>query len=199
MIQINRFTGGEQTYFGSSIKHSGGISISIHTASLERSLNRDSHFTKNKLIEVWMSHNQFAEMLTANMNTSGTPCTLKRVNDETMPSCEFDSKRLQFDKEIKDDMKDIGNKMDHLTETTDKLLNSKKAINQKERQVILSEIAMLRQEIVANVPFIQSQLNEQMDKTIAEAKGEIEGFYEEKIRRFGIKALEDKVKKPEIE
>ena len=49
----------------------------------------------------------FAEMLTANMNTNGTPCTLKYVDGERVKACDFDSKRLQFDKEIQEDMNGI--------------------------------------------------------------------------------------------
>lgn len=199
MIQVSRFTGGNNVYYGSSIKHGGGIRISIHKSDMDRHLKKDWHHAGEPLIEVWMSYNQFAEMLTANMNTDGTPCTLKYVNGEHIPDCEFENKRMQFDNEIKKDMANIGNKLDSIVENTSRILSSKGNIKISDRELILEEIRMLRQGIAANVPFIQKQLNRQIDKTIAEAKAEIEGFYEEKIRGLGIKALEDKVKVPEIE
>jgi hypothetical protein len=50
---------------------------------------------------------------------------------------------------------------------------------------------MLRQEVRSNLPFIQSMFNEQMDKTVKEAKGEIEAFTQNKIHALGLEKLED--------
>jgi len=200
MISVSRFSGGEQIYFGSSIRHSGGITIAIHEAEVERNLSNDwFHHSRLPIVEIEMSYNQFAEMLTANMNTMGTPCTIKSIQGKQIEHPEFVNKRLQFEDEFEERMIDIKRKLDNLILSSEQILQSKSNITQEQRKIILKEIRMIKQEIGSNVPFIQSQFNEALDKTVAEAKGDIEGFYESKIRNLGIKALQDQVKVPEIE
>ena len=53
---------------------------------------------------------------------------------------------------------------------------------------------MLRQEIESNVPFIQQSFNEQMDKTVMEAKGEVEGFVMNKLMSAGLEGLQKEMK-----
>lgn len=200
MIEINKFTGGQQTYFGSSIRHSGGISISIFDAEINRNLYRDRFFHDTiPIIKVSMSHSQFAEMLTANMNTMGTPCTIEYKNGKRMEQPNFESKRLQFEDEFEEKVKDVNKKLNTLIEDTKKILSSKKTPNKSEKEIILDQLAILQQEIYSNIPFIATSFNEQIDKTITEAKADIEGFYEAKIRNLGIEALTNNVKTPEIE
>lgn len=50
---------------------------------------------------------------------------------------------------------------------------------------------MLEQEISANIPFIQKSFNEQMDKTVQEAKGEIECHIATSINKLGIEKIND--------
>ena len=51
------------------------------------------------------------------------------------------------------------------------------------------ELNMIKQEIASNVPFIKKQYTEQIDKTLLEAKNEIEAFVEKKIRTIGIEGF----------
>lgn len=200
MIKINRFLGGSRTYFGSSIKHSGGISIGIYEAEIDRHLHKDwFHHNHVPIVEVQMSYNQFAEMLTANINTSGTPCTITYKNSKRIESPNFVNKRLQFEEEFKKDTKELNNKLENLIKDSKNLLSSSKPLNKKEKESILNQILRIQQEISSNMPFLSEQFNKQIDKTVSEAKGEIEGFYESKIRNLGIEALQNKVEVPEIE
>ena len=48
---------------------------------------------------------------------------------------------------------------------------------------------MLNYDIVSNIGFIADQFNEQMDKTVMEAKGEIESFCQNKINAIASAAL----------
>ena len=48
---------------------------------------------------------------------------------------------------------------------------------------------MLNYDIVSNVGFIADKFNEQMDKTVMEAKGEIESFCQNKINAIASAAL----------
>lgn len=199
MISISRFQGGEQTYFGSSIKHNGGISLTIHHAEIERSLNQDWFYPKDIIAEVRMSYNQFAEAIT-HLNTSGTPCTIHYTEkDGLIEPDTFTMKRLQFEAEFEKDMRELRQRMSSLVTDTEQLLSQSKPLTKTEKELILNQIHALEQEVGSNIPFVATQFNEQMDKTVTEAKAEIEGFYEGKIRSLGIEALTNQMQVPEIE
>src|SRR5690625_7948504 len=80
-------------------------------------------------------------------------------------------------------MKEIGNKLKQLTEEAEDILENKKTVNKGDRNQILGQIKSLHQEVNSNIPFFFTMFNEQMDKTVTEAKGEIEARSEE--RRVG--------------
>jgi len=81
-----------------------------------------------------------------------------------------------------------------LTEQAEALLSEKKPPTKADKETILKGIKMLRQEIESNVPFIQQSFNEQMDKTVLEAKGEVEGFVMHKVISTGLEGLQKEFK-----
>ncbi len=190
-LQIHRYSGGSgQQLYGSSIEHNGGISLKICPSEYKRSLNNDYyHAEPRPLIEINMSYNQFAEAITSGMNSSGTPVTIVSFNGERVEGCTFENKRKQIDKEFENYIKKIGNNIAETVRDAEELLSGSKAPNKSERELILNRISSLKQALNSNIPFIKKQFSEEVDKTIVEAKSEIEGFYEGKIRSLGVDAV----------
>jgi Skp family chaperone for outer membrane proteins len=192
MIEINRSTTNRgQSLFGSSIRHENIITIKIKKGVVERSLNNDWYFDKGTpFIEVDMSPTQFAELITTLNHGCGIPCTIKYINGQKMAECPEVNKRQQFEQEFARDMYELKKSITDLTKETKQLLNSKKALTIKEKQLILAQIESLEREILHNVPYVQSQFNEQMDKTVLEAKGEIEAFVTNTVQKLGLNSLQ---------
>ena len=67
----------------------------------------------------------------------------------------------------------------------------KKTIGKADRAEILSKLDMIIQEIGSNTKFIQKQFHEQMDKTVLEAKAEIEAFTQNKLTSIGLDAIKN--------
>lgn len=193
MIKLGRTTGGQTSLFGSSIQHNNVIRLSISTAELHRGLGRDWHHPKSEIIEIELSPTQFTELIT-NMNTIGVPCTIKHINRKKMENCPSSDKKQQFEDEFSNDMKELADRIQKITERTKEILSSKKAINKSEKDEILSEIRGLDTHIRSNIPFMYSSFNEQMDKTVTEAKGEVEAFVTNKITSLGIEAMKNEFK-----
>jgi hypothetical protein len=193
LIQFNRVTSSkEQPLFGSSIQHNNTIRLEVKPASVERSLNRDWYFENGTpYVIAEMSYSQFAEAITSMNNGVGTPITLRYLNGKKVEEPDLENKRLQFENEMQERMNVINSKLEHLTKNTEDILNNKKTINKSDKEIILKEIAMLRQEVKSNIPFVLTSFNEQMDKTVTEAKGEIEAFTQNKIHSLGLEKLED--------
>lgn len=175
--------------FGSSIKHQNTIRMRLKTASKRRRLNDTRYYGDKDIVEVEMSYNQFAEIITSMNVGDGVPVTIKRLNGQRMEECPDENIREVFEKEFAQKMKELGSRMNKLVEESEKILSDKNPLKKNDKELILSELRMLKQELSSNVPFVASQFNEQMDKTVAEAKGEVEAFVMNKVHSLGIEGL----------
>ena len=69
------------------------------------------------------------------------------------------------------------------------LFSTKKTLTKADKENILKKLNMLNYDIGCNLDFIADQFNEQMDKTVMEAKGEIESFCQNKINAIANASL----------
>ena len=65
----------------------------------------------------------------------------------------------------------------------------RKAIGKGDREEIIKMLEHLKIQISSNTEFIYRQFNEQMDKTVMEAKGEVEAFCQNKMNSIAQAAL----------
>lgn len=180
-----------QHLFGSSIAHQNTISLQIKRAEHQRGLNYDHFFGKEELIEIEMSQNQFAELITNMNNGSGIPVTIRHISLDKIADPPYKNKVDIFNEEFKAKMHNMGVDIEKASTTALDLLKNKKSLNNADRELILDSITTLLQEIKSNIPFVSEQFGNQMSKTITEAKGEIEGFFENKIRTLGLEAMKN--------
>lgn len=188
MISFSRvgWGGGGVSLFGSSIKHGNIIRLRISRADLNRDLSRDCYYAKDDIVEADMSFSQFAEAITS-MNTSGIPCTLAYVGGKRMEPSPYVSKREQFEDEFAASCKDLSKKVEDLQRFAAEL--AERPVKKADTKDLINKIVMLKQQIASSLPFVHSQFNEQMDKTVMEAKGEVEAFVQHKIVSAGLDAL----------
>lgn len=100
--------------FGSSIKHQHTIRMTLKKAEKGRSLNRDWYSGRGEIVEVEMSQNQFAEMITSMNVGDGVPVTIRRLNGKTMEPCPEENRRQEFEKEFELKIKKLNNIMKSL-------------------------------------------------------------------------------------
>lgn len=189
-LLFNRAYGGKIPLFGSSIEHSNVITMELRHADITRGLNRDDIFGNKPIAIVEMSYSQFAEAITAFGQGTGVPVTIRYTEkDGRIPSCDFVSKREQFTGEFKEQTSKAMKKSEELIEEVAELFSSKKALTKTDKENILKKLNMLKSDIGSNIEFIADQFNEQMDKTVMEAKGEIESFCQNKINSIASGSL----------
>lgn len=193
MLGFNRATGSSRNLFGSSISHNNTIIMRVKTASVDRKLNCDWYHGEKQLIEIEMSYTQFVEAITHMNSGDGVPITLRRVYGKSMEDTPFISKRKEFEDEIKQNVKEVNVKAKKLISEINDVFQSS-GISKKNKDKILNALQQLNQEIESNMPYLQTCFNEQMDKTVTEAKGEIEAFVQERVMSLGIEALKDEFK-----
>lgn len=189
-LLFNRAYGGKTPLFGSSIEHSNVITMELRHADITRGLNRDDIFGNKPIVKVEMSYSQFAEAITSFGCGSGVPCTIRYTEkDGRIPECDFVSKREQFTDEFKGKTKDAMNESQQLIQDVTDLFSQKKALTKSDKEAVISKLRKLSMDIGCNLDFIADQFNEQMDKTVMEAKGEIESFCQNKINAIASEAL----------
>ena len=171
--------------FGSSIKHQNTIHMRFKACEENRGLNRYWYYPKETIIDIEMSYSQFAEAIVA-MNTTGIPCTIRKVMGHEMEDCPGESQREMFEKEFKGKVLDVTTRVRDLKMAADDLLERKGPLKVAEKKELANMIHMLVMEVRSNLPFIQSSYNEAMDKTTMEAKSEIESFVNHQVHTLGL-------------
>ena len=202
MIGFSRVSGGENTLFGSSIKHNDRIILKIKHGEQNRHLHEDWYFGRGLITEVEMSYSQFAECITAMNVGDGVPCTIRYTEkDGNIPViAENNSKREQFRQEFSDKILKAMEKVQDQINEIQKSLDDKKNLGVKDRKEMISKLQQVKYNIGRNLDFCVEQFDEQMEKTTMEAKGEIEAFCQNKINSIAHAALvENKDKFVELE
>jgi hypothetical protein len=174
-ISMSTNFGGDKSLFGSSIPHSEYISIRINEAEDHRYLNQNTHVPKRELIEINMSKTQFAEFITSMGKGTGVPCTITRVNGEKREPCPFTPKAEVHRQEFEAHLDDIKKEMDEAIAKTHELF-AKKTLNKSDKESLLRALEHLRTQVISNSGYQVQMFNEQMDKTLFEAKAELEAF-----------------------
>lgn len=193
MLKIGRVSHGQETIlFGSSIPHRETIRLSIQAGSLQRDLHHDWYLAEGReYIEIEMSQAQFAEAITSFNQGSGVPVTIRCLNGKNIEEPQFSNKRIQYEEEFKHKMKSLEQKLSVLTEGAEDVLKNKKSITKGDRENILYQLSMLKQELASNIPFMMNSYNEQLDKTTKEAKAELEAYTINKLNQLGLSKLEE--------
>lgn len=189
-LLFNRAYGGKTPLFGSSIEHSNVITMELRHADITRGSNRDDIFGNKPIAEIEMSYSQFAEAITSFGQGTGIPVTIRYTEkDGKIPPCDFVSKREQFTDEFKGKTKNAMNESQQLIQDVTDLFSQKKALTKADKEAVISKLRKLSMDLGCNLDFIADQFNEQMDKTVMEAKGEIESFCQNKINAIASAAL----------
>lgn len=177
VIVLNkRYSNKGKPLFGSSIKQAGTVVLQVKRATLHRSLNYDRIQPEEVIVEVEMSPLQFSESIT-NMNSAdGTPCTIRFITGEgKVADPVLESKREQFSNEFRNDIREISRKMDEAVAEAYKLLNQP-SVTKRQRQEHYERLRFLSQCIGSDLPFVLEQFQEQTERTVHEAKCEVDAY-----------------------
>lgn len=182
-----------KTLFGSSIKHQRTITMRIKTAEKERDLNKNWYYGRDTIVEVEMSPVQFSEAITAMNMGDGTTVTIRRVHGKAIEPCPDDNIRERFVDEFNSSINRVSDKLDELKAIANDLKNQKGGLKVSEKKDLCSKIEMAHQDLKANLPFVLKQFNRQMNKSVLEAKGEIDAFVTNITQRLGIEEFRKQV------
>ena len=180
-LEINRVQAAmPHPLYGSSIKHRDTIRIRLYESSMKRMLNRDWHHTGRTIFEIEMSQSQWAEFVCAAGIGGGVPCTIRYIQGQEIEEPPFISKRAEFDGEFDDSLETVTQQITDAIKEADTLLE-KPTVTKGDRKKIRELLYFAKQNLQSNLPFIKRSFTEQMDKTVNEAKGEVEAWSLNKV------------------
>ena len=189
MAQFTRCTGLADNLHGSSILHQNTIRLTISRSRYTRNLSCDWHHPTEELIEVEMSENQFATLVSSVASGSGTPCTLRMTeNQRTVPSCPPVTERRRINDEFEAYMREASEQLQHAANKLDQLIAAK-SVTKGDLRIARDAVGKALQDMASNAAFVHSQFNEACDATVAEARAEVEAAFGNLIGKLGHQKL----------
>jgi hypothetical protein len=201
MVGFSRITSSPPgvSLFGSSVKHQSLVRLHVTEASIERdtNLSTDWYYGEKEILSVDLSPNQFAELLTTMNVGAGVPGTLSHLMGESYeyPNT-IPSPAEQFKSEIDESLSDAIDELNSAEATAKELLDHSKPLNKEERKELLRSIERIKNWTRGHIPFILDQVHKSIQKSVVEAKSEIDSFVTDTILKTGIETLREK--KPEL-
>ena len=191
MLSFSRINSSHgQVLHGSDLTHGTFIKMELRHGSKERGLSHDWYFAENLVSEVWLSQNQFAELITSMNMGDGIPVTLVRTEKEgeiEQPS--FESVTELHKNEFKEQTEEVAQDAEDLLSLVSDLLSGSGTVKKADRNAIINKAEKVVREIKANMPYMEKSFREAMDKTVVDAKGTIEAFYQHRVVDAGLEAL----------
>jgi len=189
VIGMSVITGGDRNMFGSDIEHGQRIRITVKHAELHRNLSNDwIHSRGLPIIEVELSHSQFAEFITTPNRGEGIPCTITEIDGETIPAIDVvESKACMFRREIERSAAERLEKAMAEVKRLGELIESGKTPKTELRE-IHKDLQRELGHLPGSVSFVVKQAEEALEKAQTAAKIEIEATVNHHINRIGLDA-----------
>lgn len=194
---------GRTNLFGSDVEHGNFIEVRISECESRRSLSRDWFHSGKELISVWMSEMQWAQFVSSFNQGDGTPVTLRHVNGKRLPELPVTEKvTSQFQREVTATVKRSLESLESvITKIKSALAPNAKTPGKKDLHEMMQELEMSLMQFKNNLPFVEDQFTEEMEKKMTEAKTSFEGYINTRLRQMGLesKALaEAKAEAPKL-
>ena len=163
--------------FDSDIRHQHIVVVKIERATRDRDLHRDWVYGGQQLIEIEMSEAQWASFVSS-MNTSGVPCTLRRLQGEEIP-------RVEYSPRLEESMAETRRAAD------DAFAGVLEALNTYEERPNKGNLRSLRAAIEnagPNVEFAGKMLSEHAENVVTKARADIEAMVTDHATRLGLES-----------
>ena len=151
--------------FDSDIHHQHTVMVRIMRADRKRGLHHDWIHGGEELIEIEMSEAQWASFVSS-MNTSGVPCTLRRVGREQM-------ERLDYAPRLEQSMRETREAAHTAFDAIQAALAEYEAKPSKAR---LQTLRAAVNNATPNVDFAGRSLGEHAENVVAKARADIEAM-----------------------
>ena len=96
-------------------------------------------------------------------------------------------------KEVENTADGIARKLNQQAAEVKKLLDEKRVLSKGDREWIVDVLKSAGRKLSSDLPFLNELFQEQMDKTVTEAKGEFESYLQNKMNSIALEALAGRI------
>lgn len=181
------------SFYGSKLRHSNYIQFTLKQSTLERRLNEDRLSDAEPIIEVRMTENQFAHLITTLNTGGGTPCTIQRrivgdryVQIESPPATDEQSLvRKEFAEKAKKTVEGLTATLKALQALT----SPGAKVSKSALQQIQKDLEAAVQDVAMNMPEITETFERTLDDTTAAAKADIEAHLQQILGKLKLNGI----------
>lgn len=189
VLAFSRGYGGAKGLYGSKISHQNFISMRVKSAYTNHQYGHDSYYGDELLLEVEMSASQFAEAITSLNMGDGVPVTLRYTQlTGVIDKPEVPDFRQILNDDILEHVADSRKLVRDARRKAEEIV-AKKSMNKADREEILSLLNRLEISVGSDTMFTIEQLQRQLDSIVAESKGEIESFLQQRLTSIAHAAI----------
>lgn len=192
ILHIARTSGGGSSavrLFGSPLAtHYGTIRLSISKGRWIHGLHHDRYYGMGKdFIEIEMSAAQFADAITSLNIGSGTPCTIRYVSGERVPSPpDYPTEAEHIRDDFENSLNTFATKAHQYRKRIEGLTSK---LSAKAKEEIRIALDVIEQQLTSNVPFVVKQFQEATTRVTSAAKAEVEAFVTGAVRAAGLQSI----------
>lgn len=178
--------------FGSDVTHHNVMNLTIKQGQCARSLGHDWYIGNELLIEISLSANQFADLLTNANVGDGVPCTIRYRKDKGAVEYKPQTPKIETIYAEADEYAE--NALASIDESIEKikaLLASGKMPKQAGQEILNSILGARSNLVGGGKDYFKKCAREDVDRMIVEAKREVQSYVDHKIYSTGIQALQE--------
>lgn len=193
-ISFSRVQSNGTRFYGSELEQDHFISLRISGSEIQRDLTCDRYYPTNRIVDLRLSSNQFAELITSLNMGGGVPCTFEYINNvkvEKLP--EVENRKEFVHRKFEDRMQEFGANIADRKERAKKII-AKKTLSKDDQYELNSLLTSMSQEVTSNIPFFGKMFQETCDEIVQEAKTEIDNAIQHKINTLGLAELHNQQK-----
>lgn len=192
-----QWSGDGTTLFGSDLPHSQTVRITIQRARLDRHLSRDwIHGENQPIVEIEMSHAQFAQFITSQGNGNGTPVTIRQAPERgtfapVMPGiAKIETKHETHRREINRSAMESIQKVQAALGELQAMADAGK-VSVKDLKARLHTAKCHINNLPANLEYAVKSAEEALAKATSDAKIEVETYIGVSAQRIGLQRISD--------
>lgn len=199
MVGIYHQHHGGRELFGSDVINHNTICLKIKTALCYRDLGRDWTMGDKTLVEISLSANQFADLLTnANMG-DGVPCTIEYMAGKGMIEYKPQKPKFEIIEEERDELaeKTVSNLKSSIAMVKELIANKK--LSKSAGEELLSKMGDAYSSLAGgSKEFFKKQAKQEINNMVVEAKRQVQSYVDNKIYSTGLKILQDGFVPPQL-
>lgn len=189
MVGVSHVSSSGSYLVGTEFRHHHYVTLTICRASKMRGQSREWWNGGAELVSIALSEAQFVELMARPNMGDGVPCTLDHVMGERMPQPPVPvTEQAKHHADFKATSRRAVAKLDGSIAAMQALLDTGK-IGKTALKEMLGEMQSARQNVAANLPFVEQSFVEHMEKTVNNAAAEIEATVTNIAIRLGVQEM----------